>query len=594
MKALHYGLRFVTEPGAMRNTEMNTRLGSNAVPLAVFFVSASFTAAFIDDRFAIVLLSIAGAAECGALILRRSHFDRPTSRIWNGFLGLAAATAPWPLVAWLASAHDLAFFRVAAVAFATVALLFAMYGGGLMAGPGFRSPAVARLLTVFLAGFLLSGVAVQWAWALGNDRSGVANSLEYVAALGALFSIVSVVPLARQMRRHGRTAESWCLAAGTLWTLGQVVFVAQQSDLRIGTASSPAFAAIGVVVASAWLPGAETAGRSIESIESGQPTRVAAIVLLAAMSASIALVVPVKIGWGSWASVALSTVAIAQTALLAWFVTSAAHPRSMVSFGKTQRAARRDLRNALVRGELVPYYQPVYRAIDAKLAGYECLVRWNHPRLGVLSAARFLDVARDDHLLDSIDRLMMTATLDNLDTLLSTTSVDEPFVSVNIHPERFAGEHIVDELRSALRSRKRDGTGLVVELTEHTAIENWERFTTNVTAIQRLGVGVAVDDFGMGNANYSLLMQCDPDFVKLDKSLVSASKTTERGRLLLKSAFDAASAVGAMIVAEGIEDHATMADLRALGAHYFQGYALGSAQSFEAVTHTTNGRILGA
>jgi EAL domain-containing protein (putative c-di-GMP-specific phosphodiesterase class I) len=560
------------------------RARRTATGLACAFVLGSLIASLVSDRIAAALLTLIGLAECGALLRRRARFERPTSRVWNAYLGLAVATTPTALLNSFGRSHDAPAFRFLGAALAIVALLFAIYGGGLTAGPGFRVPALTPLLGVFLTGFLCSSIAMQWAWSLGSDRSGLVTTLRSVAALGAVLAAASVIPLSRRIHHLGRTAEIWCLVGGTVWTLGQAVFVIHGSRSSIGAGSGPAFAANGLIVASAWAPGACLIGRPFDRIESTRPTRTAAIVMLAAMSASIALVVPVRVGWSSAASIAISTISIAQTALLAWFVSSAMHPKSVVSLGKSQRSDRRELRTALVRGELVPYYQPIYRASDTVVAGYECLVRWNHPRLGVLNAGQFLDVARDDHLLDSIDRLMMSNTLDNLDTLLATTAVDDPFVSVNIHPTRFAGEAVVDELRAELQARGRDGTGLVVELTEHTAIDNWDRFTANVTALQALGIRVAVDDFGMGNANYSLLMKCDPDFVKLDKVITSLSSSTERGHLLLKSAFDAASAVGALIVAEGIEDRDTMAELIALGADYFQGHALGHAQAFSSLT----------
>jgi EAL domain-containing protein (putative c-di-GMP-specific phosphodiesterase class I) len=555
-----------------------------AIALAFVFVIGALSMMGASDRVAIVVLPFLGLAESVALFVRRSHFTAPTSRVWNGYLGVALATTPTTVFNGLSRGHDLDAIRIAAVVLAVAALLLAMYAGGLTAGPGFRVPSIATWMSLFVTGFVLSGVAMQWAWSLGDNKSGLVGTVRSIEALGAAIVACSLVPLIRQVRRIGRTAEAWCIAAAALWTLGQLVFVVQGLHARVGLVSGPAIGAIGLVAAGAWSPGAELVGRQYDRIGSARPTRTASIVMLTVMSASIALVVPVNVGWGSGASIAVSTIAVAQTALLAWFVTSAMHPQSVVSLGKSQHSARRHLRNALVKGELVPYYQPIHRATDNRVAGYECLVRWNHPRFGVLSAAQFLDVASDDHLLDSIDRLMMATTLDNLDALFATTSVDDPFVTVNIHPERFAGDSVVKELRAELDARGRSAKGLVVELTEHTAIEHWDRFTANVSALQHLGVRVAVDDFGMGHANYNLLMQCDPDFVKLDKVITSLSFSSDRSRLLLKSAFDAARAVGAKIIAEGIEDADAMGDLAALGADYFQGHALGRAQPLSALT----------
>jgi EAL domain-containing protein (putative c-di-GMP-specific phosphodiesterase class I) len=121
---------------------------------------------------------------------------------------------------------------------------------------------------------------------------------------------------------------------------------------------------------------------------------------------------------------------------------------------------------------------------------------------------------------------------------------------------------------------------LVVELTEHASISDWDQFAQNVAALQAIGIAVAVDDFGVGHANYSLLLRCDPDIVKLDRILTATFMTSARGRAIARSAFDAAAAVGARVIVEGVEDLAAASELIALGADYFQGYALGRAQSF--------------
>jgi ammonium transporter, Amt family len=197
-----------------------------------------------------------------------------------------------------------------------------------------------------------------------------------------------------------------------------------------------------------------------------------------------------------------------------------------------------------------------------------------------LTAADFLDIAAADDLLDAIDRLMFSTTLDNLDDLLGGLSVDEPFVSINIHPQRFASAGLVDEVISELAKRGRDGTGLVVELTEHASISDWAQFGANVEALQAIGIAVAVDDFGVGHANYELLLRCDPDIVKLDRTLTASFMGTPRGKALARSAFAAASAVGARVIVEGVESIDAANELCALGADFFQGYAFGRAQSF--------------
>jgi EAL domain-containing protein (putative c-di-GMP-specific phosphodiesterase class I) len=89
-----------------------------------------------------------------------------------------------------------------------------------------------------------------------------------------------------------------------------------------------------------------------------------------------------------------------------------------------------------------------------------------------------------------------------------------------------------------------------------------------------MGVTIAVDDFGSGNANYSALLKFEPDIVKLDHSIVEAARRSDRGRRLLSSAISAAQSVGALIIAEGVVDETTSFEMQRLGVHYVQGNRL--------------------
>jgi EAL domain-containing protein (putative c-di-GMP-specific phosphodiesterase class I) len=409
------------------------------------------------------------------------------------------------------------------------------------------------------------------------------GAMRAIAGAGAALVLATVHPLTRRLRRIGRTNEVWLVVGATAFTVGQLVVIQSQTRVTQGLVSGPACLAIGMLVAQLWAPNVTGLGQPLPALGGHPAPRTTATVMIAALSGSVAVLVPFVVGWVSERNIAISTAAIGQAVFLVWFITTRRAPadaRRAHASARSTDTSSRDLRAGLIDGSIVPYYQPIFRAHDHVAAGYECLARWIHPQRGVLTAADFLDIAAADDLLDAIDRLMFSTTLDNLDDLLGGLSVDEPFVSINIHPQRFASAGLVDEVISELAKRGRDGTGLVVELTEHASISDWAQFGANVEALQAIGIAVAVDDFGVGHANYELLLRCDPDIVKLDRTLTASFMGTPRGKALARSAFAAASAVGARVIVEGVESIDAANELCALGADFFQGYAFGRAQSF--------------
>jgi EAL domain-containing protein (putative c-di-GMP-specific phosphodiesterase class I) len=500
----------------------------------------------------------------------------------HAFLAMTLFAIPASILLTLGRAdHHGALHRLGLAA-EVAAVMFGLYGGGRVASPLLRAPSINRVSRVLLGGVVLGSVAMQWS-SVTLQHPNMVGTVRSIAGLGAALVLATAFPIIRRLRRIGRPNEVWLAGGAGVFALGQVLVVFSTPSVVQDRVNGLAVVSIGIIVAQLWAPGATELGRPLPALGGHPAPHTAATLMVAGLSGSAAVMVPFLGGWVSEKNIAISTVAIFQAVFLVWLMTSRRAPtearRAHASARSTDTLAR-DLRAGLIDGSIVPYYQPIFRAHDQVAAGYECLVRWAHPQRGVLTAAEFLDVAAADDLLNAIDRLMFNTTLDNLDSLLSGLAVDEPFVSVNIHPQRFSSPDLVDEIIAELAQRGRDGTGLVVELTEHASISDWEQFARNAEALQAIGIAVAVDDFGVGHANFELLLRCDPDIVKLDRTLTASFTATPRGRAIARSAFDAASAVGARVIVEGVESLDDAAELVSLGADFFQGYAFGRAQSF--------------
>jgi EAL domain-containing protein (putative c-di-GMP-specific phosphodiesterase class I) len=571
---------------AAQPPELRTRL-ANATPivLAIVFCAAGLATFTLPDRVNVVALPMVQLGQIPVALLARARrpLNASAARVRNAFLLCMVTCVPAQFFTGYGRLHsDNGSLRLGFVAVA-ISLLLNVYGSGCVASPFFRVPALANWVGVILAAMALGtiGVALQWAPS-GRVEPSTIKLLRVIAALGAGLAVVAAYPLLHGTRAFHRTNESWYVTAAGAYIVGQLVVLLGMDSPGTAT-NGPSALGLGIVAASMWAPNASKLGGPLPQLRGRSEAKTAPIVMVTVMSVSVALIVPLNAGWGSAVGLGASAVAILQSAGLAWFISShRSHATNQTSPTtlSSSISLHRELRAALVNGEIVAHYQEIRRANDHAVAGYECLARWNHPRRGLLTAAEFFEAAERDDLIDAIDRLMLTTTLDHLDELLASTQVDEPFVTVNVNPKRFAGLELLAEVRTELGRRDRDGSGLVVELTEHASIVDWPQFSANVTGLQELGVGVAVDDFGMGSANYALLLQCDPDFVKLDKMITMSSISSARGRAIVRSALAAAEAVGARVVIEGVEDISVTADLLALGAHFFQGYAFGKAEPF--------------
>jgi EAL domain-containing protein (putative c-di-GMP-specific phosphodiesterase class I) len=510
---------------------------------------------------------------------RRVAWPKVVRATSTSYILLLVLVIPTHLMLGLGQAHGRRLFEQFGAGFASLALIAAGLGAARMIGPLLRVPSVAGFMGVFLGGFVLAGIVMQWSFVF--NRTGRLDEVRVVAIAASVIVVATAWPTVRQLRPLGRTNEIWYMAAAVVFTIGQLPLVLGSGVIQSATRAVPTIVACSLIAMAVFAPGAATLGSPVTSL-STQSRRTTPAITVTLLTTSLGLAVPVMIGWSTTTTVIVCTFVVLQAVALAWFCSSDRF-YDLSSGGQSAGRMRRELRTALVNDELVGYYQPLFRAPDLGRCGYECLARWQHPRLGLLPAEDFIALAAVEDVLDAIDRRMMNLTLDVLDSLLVGLDGDRPFVGVNVNPKRFESPTFVTEVRDALDRRGRSGTGLVLELTESAAVSNWPQLVENVTALQAMGVGIAIDDFGTGHANYRILLKLEPDIIKLDKLIAEAMMHGERGRVLLRSAVLAASTVGARVVLEGVENLAFVDELSHLGADYMQGHALGFAMSLDEI-----------
>ena len=234
-----------------------------------------------------------------------------------------------------------------------------------------------------------------------------------------------------------------------------------------------------------------------------------------------------------------------------------------------RRGEESDLRRALDNGEFEVYYQPIVDLDGERTVGVEALVRWNHPRRGMLPPAAFLDMAETLGLLPRLGGWV----LEEACRQAAEWQAQEPRfeLNVNLSASQLSNPALVDEVRAVLEHTGLPPALLVLELTESVALIDLIESARVLRALKKLGVRIALDDFGTGFSSLSHLGALPVDVVKIDKSFVQAMEESN-GASVAEAVLQIARTFHLSPVAEGVEDATQASRLRELHCAQAQGY----------------------
>ncbi|MGH2785495.1 MAG: putative bifunctional diguanylate cyclase/phosphodiesterase [Actinomycetota bacterium] len=233
-----------------------------------------------------------------------------------------------------------------------------------------------------------------------------------------------------------------------------------------------------------------------------------------------------------------------------------------------------DLQHAIERGELFLHYQPIVSLADGRIVGTEALVRWQHPRRGLIPPGGIIPIAEESGLIVPIGRWVMREACRQAERWRSETPDHPLTVNVNVSATEIERSEFVADVMAVLEETRLDPGLLVLEITESTLMRDPENASALLDPLRRIGIRLAIDDFGTGYSSLSYLSRFPIDVLKIDRSFVEGLAVGPEDSALARAIVQIARTLKMQAIAEGIEHPEQVTRLLALGCELGQGYLL--------------------
>ncbi|MFK3737281.1 sensor domain-containing protein [Massilia sp. TN1-12] len=241
---------------------------------------------------------------------------------------------------------------------------------------------------------------------------------------------------------------------------------------------------------------------------------------------------------------------------------------------RVRRQMETDLRRALHLGQIEMVYQPIMEKDGRRIAGYEALMRWNHPVHGQVLPLDFIPLAEETGLIHDLGARAL-----NLACQEAITWNDGESVAVNLSPAQFKSPDLVATVALALSDSGLDPARLELEITESVLLDDSDGNIRTLRALKELGVAISLDDFGTGYSSLSYLRSFPFDKIKIDKSFVQDIGESREALAIIRAITGLSNSLLIHTTAEGVETHEQFLRLQAEGCSHFQGYLFGRPQS---------------
>jgi diguanylate cyclase (GGDEF)-like protein/PAS domain S-box-containing protein len=244
--------------------------------------------------------------------------------------------------------------------------------------------------------------------------------------------------------------------------------------------------------------------------------------------------------------------------------------REMDETIRERRTLARELRQAILDEELIVYYQPLAKASDGEVCGFEALVRWNHPVRGMVPPLEFIPVAEENGLIGQLGEWVLRR------ACADAASWERPLrIAVNLSPLQLNQPNLPILVHEVLVASGLSPRRLELEITESALFKDYQRALDNLRRLKALGVRIAMDDFGTGFSSLSTLQSFPFDKIKIDKSFVENIHRHDRATVIVRAVLGLGRSLDIPCVAEGVETQEQIDFLRGEDCAELQGYAIG-------------------
>ena len=232
-----------------------------------------------------------------------------------------------------------------------------------------------------------------------------------------------------------------------------------------------------------------------------------------------------------------------------------------------------NLRKAINQQEFIVHYQPIIDLSDGKIAGFEALVRWQHPQYGMISPQSFIPIAEETGLIIPIDRWVLQQACHQLRLWHQEKLTDYPlFISVNLSARQFAQLDLIDQIDQILTETQLNPQCLKLEITESAIMDNVNFAAVILQKLRERSIGLSIDDFGTGYSSLSYMHSFPVSSLKIDRSFVQRLDGNPENLGLIPAIISIAKTMGMSAIAEGIETTQQLNQLKTLGCDFGQGY----------------------
>jgi EAL domain-containing protein (putative c-di-GMP-specific phosphodiesterase class I) len=251
-----------------------------------------------------------------------------------------------------------------------------------------------------------------------------------------------------------------------------------------------------------------------------------------------------------------------------------------------------ELRNAVARSEFVLHYQPQVDLRTGRLFALEALVRWKHPKLGMVPPIKFIPMAEETGLIMPIgDWVLREACRQN--KAWQDAGLPPVTVSVNVSARQFRERNLVARVAGVLKGSGLDAKHLELEVTESLIMQDVDLAVSTMEELRRLGVQLSIDDFGTGYSSLSALKSFPVSRLKIDKSFIDGLLADENDRAVANAIISLGRTLNLRVIAEGVETEAQADFLRSVNCDEMQGYLFSKprpASEIEDLLRATSGR----